>query len=136
MVLKRCRGGLHAFLIVIFASGRFTNEDGTVLKYLKTIFGSQELIDRGVLVFTHGETLRMSLKDWCNGQREELKLKDIFNEFSNRAVLISNEQDCERYRVELLQKVKSVTTPYKLEDFNKYSKDREQLLPNKYCSYL
>ncbi|KAK0045169.1 immune-associated nucleotide-binding protein 9 [Biomphalaria pfeifferi] len=112
MVLKLCRGGLHAFLIVISALGGFTNEDGTVLKYLKTIFGSQELIDHGVLVFIHGETLRMSLKDWCNGHREELKLKDIGNELSNRAVFISNEQDRERYRDEILQKVtqlKSVT---------------------------
>ena len=48
--------GIHAILLVLTTSSRFTAEEVACLNYLRSAYGGQ-LLRHCILVFTHGDTL-------------------------------------------------------------------------------
>lgn len=48
--------GIHAILLVLTASSRFTAEEVACLNYLRSAYGGQ-LLRHCILVFTHGDSL-------------------------------------------------------------------------------
>lgn len=68
--------GIHAILLVLTASSRFTAEEVACLNYLRSAYGGQ-LLRHCILVFTHGDSLEeedMPLHEFLRNCPESLQV--------------------------------------------------------------
>lgn len=68
--------GIHAILLVLTTTARFTAEEVACLDYLRTAYGGQ-LLRHCILVFTHGDSLEeeeMPLEEFLRNCPESLQV--------------------------------------------------------------
>ena len=87
--------GYHAFLFVLRYGHRFTEEEYTVVKFLKAMFGEKFMKDYCILLLTNGDGFERDFEEdgktfeqWC--QEQPGVFKDILRECSNRIVIFDN----------------------------------------------
>lgn len=85
------KDGIHAILVVFSVRTRFTDEEETALRSLRTLFGSK-IVDYMIVVFTGGDELEdndETLVDYIGSECPE-PLKEVLSLCENRCVLFDN----------------------------------------------
>ncbi|KAI4320215.1 hypothetical protein MLD38_033720 [Melastoma candidum] len=131
------KDGIHAVLVVFSVRTRFSEEEESALRSLRTLFGSK-IIDYMIVVFTGGDELEEDdemLEDYL-GRECPQPLKDILELCENRKVLFNNKTKDEGRRTaqvqELLSLVNTVVTqndgkPYTDEFFRDLKREAKRL---------
>ncbi len=71
--------GIHAILLVLTTSARFTAEEVACLNYLRSAYGGQ-LLRHCILVFTHGDSLeeeQTPLEEFLRNCPESLQVRSV-----------------------------------------------------------
>lgn len=140
--LMKCNGGVHAFVLVIKFSTRFTREERQSISDLKQIFGDECLKDHGIIVFTGGDrfpdqmeadgTKGKTFKQWYQEQDD---LHNLIQECGSRVVLFNNmtksEEEKIRQRNELIVHAETIQKEgglYTSECFQQYAQARAKFI--------
>ncbi|KAA6419730.1 MAG: hypothetical protein FRX49_10263 [Trebouxia sp. A1-2] len=94
--------GIHAILLVLTTSARFTAEEVACLNYLRSAYGGQ-LLRHCILVFTHGDSLEEEetpLEEFLRNCPESLQV--VLDEVAGRQVAINNRAGRSNGQVEVL----------------------------------
>ena len=79
--------GIHAILLVLTTSARFTAEEVACLNYLRSAYGGQ-LLRHCILVFTHGDSLEEEatpLEEFLRNCPESLQVRSVVTQCSSVA---------------------------------------------------
>ena len=79
--------GIHAILLVLTTSARFTAEEVACLNYLRSAYGGQ-LLRHCILVFTHGDSLEEEatpLEEFLRNSPESLQVRSVVTQCSSVA---------------------------------------------------
>lgn len=95
--------------------GRYTDEDYKVFKRLKTLLG-EEVIKHMVIIFTHGDILKMSLEEYIKVKQENFK--KVLSDCQSRCIVFDNTVNSPAQVEQLLQIVRimnrnNCNLPYK-----------------------
>ena len=77
--------GIHAILLVLTTSARFTAEEVACLNYLRSAYGGQ-LLRHCILVFTHGDSLeeeQTPLEEFLRNCPESLQVRSVVTQPSS-----------------------------------------------------
>lgn len=94
--------GIHAILLVLTTSARFTAEEVACLNYLRSAYGGQ-LLRHCILVFTHGDSLEEEatpLEEFLRNCPESLQV--VLDEVAGRQVAVNNRAGRSNGQVEVL----------------------------------
>ncbi|KAL0053179.1 hypothetical protein WJX82_002128 [Trebouxia sp. C0006] len=94
--------GIHAILLVLTTSARFTAEEVACLNYLRSAYGGQ-LLRHCILVFTHGDSLeeeQTPLEEFLRNCPESLQV--VLDEVAGRQVAVNNRAGRSNGQVEVL----------------------------------
>ncbi|XP_039818612.1 immune-associated nucleotide-binding protein 7-like [Panicum virgatum] len=112
--MDMARDGMHAILMVVSATSRFSREDEKTIKAIKMFFGDT-IIDHLILVFTNGD--RIGVDNWMKMLTDDncpKYLQDVLKQCKNRAILFdnvtNNQQKCDAQLKKLLDMVDSVVS--------------------------
>ncbi|KAJ4828466.1 hypothetical protein Tsubulata_031333 [Turnera subulata] len=131
--INMAKEGIHAFLLVLSARNRFTEEEQAAIKTLRTLFGST-IIDYMIIVFTGGDELEYNDESFDEMLSEEYcpkPLKEILTMCKNRRVLFDNKTKDEHKRAQQVRELVSLVNkviaqnggkPYTNELFEKVQK--------------
>ncbi|XP_014500732.1 immune-associated nucleotide-binding protein 9 [Vigna radiata var. radiata] len=100
------KDGIHAILVVFSVRTRFSEEEQTTLRVLKTLFG-HKIVDYLIIVFTGGDELEYNeetLDDYL-GQECPQPLKDILLQCDNRKVLFNNKTKDETKQLQQVEEL-------------------------------
>ncbi|CAN6235092.1 unnamed protein product [Urochloa humidicola] len=112
--MDMARDGIHAMIMVLPATSRFSHEDEKSIEAIKMFFGGT-IIDHLILVFTNGDRIgKNNWKKMLNDDNCPTYLQDVLKLCKNTAVLFDNEtndkQICDAQLKELLDLVDSVVS--------------------------
>ncbi|XP_059174343.1 uncharacterized protein LOC131954586 [Physella acuta] len=133
MILKGCKKGVTAFVLVFAISTRFSKEEIHTIEMYKNILGEDFLKTNGVFVLTHGENFdcKYTFMEWCDKQKGPFE--DIYNECNKRVVLVENKATDSKmleYRDQVLGLTKNLTEPYTMNNFNRNKRSRKKPVLN------
>ncbi len=102
--------GFTAILVVLQYGIRFTQQEKTALRKIRSLFGDNVLKDYGIIVMTHGDQFEndaeeedITFDDWCEGQSGDFG--ELLGECGGRCVLFNNRtKDLEQVKT-LLRKI-------------------------------
>lgn len=99
------KDGIHAILMVLSATARFSREDEKTMESIKLFFGDN-VFDRVVLVFTHGDQVGEEII-WKKMLTDSAPayLKEILGLCKNRVVLFDNKASHKKHRLAQLEKL-------------------------------
>ncbi|ERN20053.1 immune-associated nucleotide-binding protein 9 [Amborella trichopoda] len=135
------KDGIHAVLVILSVTNRFTEEEALAIKSLRTLFG-EKIAKYMILVFTNGDALANddeTLKDYLDYSSPDC-LKELLEFCNHRMVLFDNVTKDEHKRVEQIQQlldlVDVVATenggrPYSDEIFDELKKGSIKILSQK-----
>ncbi|KAL8101370.1 immune-associated nucleotide-binding protein 9-like isoform X2 [Apium graveolens] len=107
--INMAKDGIHAVLVVLSATSRFSEEEQAVFNSLRTLFGNK-LTDYMIIVFTGGDELEYDGKTMKDRLRHECPepLKELLHQCGNRWVLFNNRTRNQRKKDEQVQELLSL----------------------------
>lgn len=118
-------GQIHAFLLVLSARNRFTEEEEAVVSTLKSVFGNN-IMDYMILVFTGGDELEYNDEtlDEVLSYQSPKALKEILAKCKNRKVLFDNKTKDENKKAQQVQELLSLVNNVRVQNGGKpYTKE-------------